>query len=580
MHRSFLERRKVTEDKQEGPQRRESFWRRVLVALVVGSSILVLLGFLVLQGMKWYGLAREPVLAETPAVISLPVTKSDDGRRLIGDCWIVRKDGILRMSLTGDAFTLGYCSAVLTQGFIEEQEKDLLRVVRQFVPSRIKLFLLKLFVLLRNRDLPSYVSREHQIEIYGVSRGYKDPFPEIGPLYHRLLNYHAAHDISHALMDNPLVGCTSFAAWGNHTLNGHLLLGRNFDFDAGRSFDTNKIVIRVQPEKGIGYISVAWPGMIGVVSGINDERIAVTVNAARSSDVRRIGTPVSLMVREIMQHASTLSEAVAIIEKSEVFVADSYLLADGKSGEAIVVEKTPARCSTLRTNGEYIVCSNHFRTDLLKDDEANKKYMTEGTTIDRLNRMETLVRSSAGRLTPERAAEILRDREVPGGVRAGMGNAAAINMLVATHSVIIDATEGVIWVSAGPHQLGAYLPFSLGAFDEPGGYPIIPGDPMLFDGSYERYVKSRALASRAEKLARNGRNPEAKALLWKAESYNPDFYLPYMLLGRIAFTEHDWPRSKELLIGAERRYPPYVSERSSIRDMLSQMGGETESSHP
>lgn len=580
MHRSYWGRRKMTEDKQERAQRRGFSWRKVFAVLIAGPAILLLLGFALLEGMKWYGLAEEPVLAEIPAVISLPVTESDDGRRRIGDNWIVRRDGILRMSLSGDPFTLGYCNAVLTQEFIEEQERDLLRVIRQFVPSEIKLFMLKIFVLLRNKDLPSYISPESRLEIYGVSRGYKDPFPEIGPLYHRLLNYHAAHDISHAVMDNPLVGCTSFAAWGSHTLNGRLLLGRNFDFDAGRSFDINKIVMRVRPEKGIGYISVAWPGMIGVVSGINDERIAVTVNAGQSSDVRRIGTPVSLMVREIMQHASTLSEAVEIIEKSEVFVADSYLLADGKSGEAVVVEKTPARCSTLRPDGEYIVCSNHFRTELLKDDEANKKYMVEGTTVDRLNRLETLIRSSAGRLTPELAAEILRDREAPGGVSAGMGNAAAINMLIATHSVIIDVTEGVIWVSAGPHQLGAYIPFSLDAFDEPGEYRVIPGDPMLLDGSYERYVKSKELISRAEKLTKTGKNSEAKEALREAESYNPDFYMPYMLLGRIAFAENDWPRARELLLEAERRYPPYAFERASIRDMLSQMSGEPENSHP
>jgi tetratricopeptide (TPR) repeat protein len=153
-------------------------------------------------------------------------------------------------------------------------------------------------------------------------------------------------------------------------------------------------------------------------------------------------------------------------------------------------------------------------------------------------------------------------------------------MLVATHSVIIDVTKGVIWVSAGPHQLGAYIPFSLDSFDEPSGYSVIPSDTMLSNGSYERYVKSKELISRAEKLTKTDQNPEAKELLREAESLNPDFYMPYMLLGRIAFAERDWPRARELLLEAERRYPPYAFERASIRDMLSQMSGEPENSHP
>ena len=118
---------------------------------------------------------------------------------------------------------------------------------------------------------------------------------------------------------------------------------RNFDFNAGRCFDENKIVIYFEPDKGLKFISVAWPGMIGVVSGLNEAKIAVTINAANSSDSRKVGTPVSLVLRDVMQHASTIEEAVDIIAKSKVFVSDSYLIADGKTNRAVVLEKTPER---------------------------------------------------------------------------------------------------------------------------------------------------------------------------------------------------------------------------------------------
>jgi len=65
--------------------------------------------------------------------------------------------------------------------------------------------------------------------------GCGDAHPEEGPYYNRLLNYHAAHDVSYMMIDNPLVsraGCTAFGAWGPETSNGHLITGRNFDWEA------------------------------------------------------------------------------------------------------------------------------------------------------------------------------------------------------------------------------------------------------------------------------------------------------------------------------------------------------------
>ncbi len=244
----------------------------------------------------WYCTAQEPKLLVTPPILKESLVR-DGEHAVIGKSWIAKKDGIIRMYLEGDPFTLGYCNAKLTQDYMQQQEESLYHVVQQFVPSKVKLWLLIQYVYWMDRNLPSYVTPDYQMEIYGLSRCYADPFPGTAPLYHRILNYHAAHDISHAVMNSPLMGCTSFAAWGRKTNDGHLLVGRNFDFNPGRWFDENKIVIKVKPDRGLGFISVAWSGMAGAVSGINDAHIAVAINGAPSSPPHTIGTPASLVMR-------------------------------------------------------------------------------------------------------------------------------------------------------------------------------------------------------------------------------------------------------------------------------------------
>jgi len=518
--------------------------------------------------------AQPPRISPLPPIVRENVVRSGDYLR-IGESFLREKDGILRAKLVGDPYTRGFSIGRLAQPYIESQEVEFVSAIREHVPNAAALWLLKVYVTIRNRHLPEFVSMDDQIELAGYVSAYEDKFAYIGPAFHRKLNYHAAHDIGHALIDNPLVGCTSFAAWGGHTTDGHLIMGRSFDFDVARSFDTNKVVYFIQPEKGLSFIYVAWPGMIGVVSGMNEARIAVTLNAGQSDDVRTIGTPVALVAREVMQNASSLEEAVAIIRDSTMFVSESFLLADGKSGRAIVVEKSPLRCEVRQPEGERIICANHFLSETFQKDKRQLDYLAEGTSTVRFDRMNTLVDSSRGKLSPEVAASILRDRVVPGHEGPVVGNPAAINMLAATHAVVFDVTDGVIWVSAAPHQLGQFVPFGLDDFEDPAGRAIIPADPMLSDGEYERYQQSQAQIDAARSLFKKGQLDTAIDACENARRLNPTDYQIYVLLAKIALKQGKTSAAADYVLQARGLHPAYGHERRELDELMKQINPPT-----
>jgi hypothetical protein len=435
-------------------------------------------------------LSPEPSVQET----QLPVLSQAQGKLTCGKSWLSKRDGIWQMYLEGDPFLIGYSSARLTNGLMRNFEDDFVGLIQKKVPSVFLRRILKEYVVIRLRHLPDFIDDESKLELFGMSRGFTDNHPEIAPFYDRLEDYHAAHDVSHFILDLlpssvSWDGCTAFAAWGAHTADGHLLTGRNFDFEGGTDFDKDKIVIFFKPDRGYGFISVSWPGMMAVVSGMNEKRIYVSINAGSSGDNRSVGTPSCFVVRKVLQYASSLDEAVSIISQAQVFVSDSFLVADGNSGTAVVVEKSPGRMGIRRAPGDWIVCANHYLTPVLARDPKNLSYMAHSSTLDRQKRMEELVSAAAGRLDIFTAAAMLRDR----GEKYNAGDGAdpkAINPLIATHSVIGDVTAGILWVSRGPHQLGEYVPFGVKDFGAQVHQPLIPADPFLLDGRYERYLKS------------------------------------------------------------------------------------------
>lgn len=557
----------MSDDDHSSKQKKPSRLKKLLKFALAAFALFIIALVIASYAIDYAYVLVPPELASTPEILSHKLLVEGGITRLDGN-WLEKKDGLLRMRLEGDPFELGYANARLTQEYIKQQETEFLDVIRSFVSDDWKLWLLKKFIVVRNRGLDTCISREHLIEIYGLSLGYEDPFPEIGPLYHRLVNYHAAHDIGHALIDNPLIGCTSFAAGGPYTADGHLWLGRNFDFDAARCFDENKIVMLFEPDEGLSFISVGWPGLIGVVTGLNEERIFAAVNAARSADKKRIGTPVSLVLRKVMQEAASLEEAIEIIRTAEVFVTDSYLVADGETGRAAIVEKTPARCSVVEMREEFLVSANHFLSKELASDAANQRQMDTGTTMARYNRMEDLVEQYKGRLDAATIARIMRDRSVAGIGEAGLGNEASISGLVATHSVIVDLTAGVLYVSVSPHQLGAYVPFSLSLFDKPTSALAIPADDILSDGRYEAYLLSREKLAAARKCLDGGDSKTAAELAAQAADGNPGHWEPYLLLGEAALAAGDPALAVKHLEAAQSAWPPFKSERDEVATLL------------
>jgi len=511
-----------------------------------------------------------PPIADSGA-LQMQRLQVDSNLYTIGPNWLHKSSsGLFEMYTSGPAFERGVVNGKLSQELVVSQEQAFTHQIKKMIPGEGYLRFLKYVVGFMNRDLPEHVTDEYKQEIYGISRSASDSFNWIGDKYSRQLNYHAAHDIGHALQNLMLVGCTSFAAWDGKTENGAMLIGRNFDFWVGDEFARNKIVAFVAPEKGHKFAFVTWGGFIGVVSGMNEKGLTVTINAAKSSIPKGAATPVSLLAREILQYAGNIDEAVAIAHKRKMFVSESFLIGSARDHKTVVLEKTPDTLAVYDPAADAVQCANHYQSTLLKNQDLNQEQMASSASVYRYARLQELLLQQYP-LSPAGAARVLRDYKGKGGADIGMGNEKALNQFIAHHSVIFMPDSLRMWVSTDPWQLGAYICYDLRKVFQPGFRPAagseiadtqynIAADTLLLSSDFQRFLKFRQAKMRwmDKEPVRVGDFIEN----------NPSYYDAYRLTGDFWMQRRQYSKARNAYEDALRHEIATEQERTAIQKKI------------
>ncbi|MFP3596212.1 C45 family autoproteolytic acyltransferase/hydolase [Chryseobacterium sp. SIMBA_029] len=463
------------------------------------------------------------------------------------------KQQLWELYIKGNPLQLGYNNGALTQKLMQQQEEIFFSKVEGFVPSKFKQKLLRGFLKWYNRKMYLNVREDYQAELYGMSQYSSDRYDFIAPKYLRSLYLHGAHDIGHAMQDLAVVGCSSLAVWNENTEDGDLLIGRNFDFYVGDDFAKNKLVELVEPEQGIPYLSVSWPGMIGVVSGMNKEGITVTINAGKSKIPLTAKTPISLVTREILQYAKNIEEAIAIAKKRKVFVSESILVGSAHDRTAVIIEVSPNNFGVYKVqNSSKIFCTNHFQSEAYKNDKRNQKHILESHSEYRYEKLQELVQENK-KLTPEKMAALLRDKSGLKDEKIGYGNEKAINQLLAHHAVIFSPEKRLVWVSSNPYQLGEFVCYDLNTiFSEnrlkKGEFAVsalnIPKDPFVNSADFKNYEAYKKLSSTIEEAIDHKKESLTDDFIRQYQSLNPDLWLVYEQAGRYYFNRKEYQKAK------------------------------------
>lgn len=479
------------------------------------------------------------------------------------------KSGLYELYVEGAPFERGVINGKLTKELVVRQEDYFTEQIAKIVPNSFYRSFLKYFVAWFNRDLDKNITEEDKEEIYGVSKSASDKYKYIGSNYQRLLNYHAAHDIGHAMQNMALVGCTSFGTWDARSQDSTMIIGRNFDFYVNDDFSHDKIVAFYNPSQGYKFMTITWGGFIGAVSGMNIQGLSVTINSDKTRIPSGAATPVSLVAREILQYAKNINEAVAIAKKRKMFVSESFLVASANDKKAVVIEKTPDTLDVYDPNTNFILCANHFQGSTLKGSKENIEQLYNSASVYRYKRLTELL-NNAGKNTVQKTINILRDTKGLNNANIGMGNEKALNEFIAQHSIVFEPQKLKVWVSTSPWQLGQFVCYDLNKVFALQGMKKdqeicnadenIAPDTMINGQAFKKFIAYRNIRQRIN----DGKKVDPDSLIIN----NPQYYNAYVAAGDYSFNQKDYTKALHFYQGGLTKVIATKSEEAYIRQRI------------
>ncbi len=508
--------------------------------------------------------------------VAIPPLELQAPGKITGKWFPRKKYGLNHVFLWGSPFERGYTYGSFTKELLLRQEDSLVDKFNGFFPSRA----LQLGLLLGAKrwfwGIESFLDPEWLREMHGVSLSAPGKYDSFADPYTRQLAYHGLHEIGQMFVDygSEGFGCTVL---GVPSGNGWLI-GRNFDFEGGRIFDEEKILKWVFPEKGIPFVSVIWAGMVGAVTGVNAKGVYISLNAAGSRDFARLGTPSTFILLKALETAATAEEAVEVFRKYSTIITEIFVAA-GPGSPLYVIEKSPKRFF-VHAHREPWAVANHLVDPGWAGDSINDFRREALTSAPRFERGLAIVRE----IEKQRIAQPLafrehgvewmlagiRDKTIDGKEKIYPGNRASIDALIATHAVIFDTREGMLYVGTGPSLTGEFLGYDLAkSFQE--RRPVLRGElPPDTDVSREGYAKIKSDLQIYSQIIGNPKAIDCAAekerlIALKAGS---EHYLKYMAIAAIEDQCKGRGLGKASWLKASELKPAFEKERQLIKRNL------------
>jgi isopenicillin-N N-acyltransferase-like protein len=238
--------------------------------------------------------------------------------------------------------------------------------------------------------------------------------------------------------------CTAVASTPEAALDRHIRVAQDWDWHPDMA--GGLILSVVHRAEGQDVITLTEAGMVGKI-GINASGLAMCMNLLTSDwDHAGPAVPMHIILRHILDQATTVAEAIAILQEVPRSTSCNHLLAD--AGGAIAdFEATPGGQRVLRPNSGVLVHANHCTDPVLYPHDT--MVLEDRETELRNDRIQLL--AEAEPIGEARMFAMLADHETARPICVHKNaDDAFIDQVETVAAIVFDLTAGTIDLADGP----------------------------------------------------------------------------------------------------------------------------------
>jgi hypothetical protein len=322
-----------------------------------------------------------------------------------GAGWLESIDGHLVLHLKGTPYEMGYQHGALLKNHVRE---NMTFIMDELSSPAV--------------ELPGGWKFNPRSALRGIAAFQRQHVPDA--YYQELDGLAAGAEIPR---DKVLIGnfvpefmhCSGFAIANSATNDGTLYHGRVLDYAINWRLQEHAVLVVAEPDGGIPFVNVTYAGFIGSVTGMNARHVSIGEMGGGGYGHWN-GVPMAVLVRQVLEHADDLDEAIATFRDQPRTCQYFYVIADAKSNRAVGME------------------ASWNRFELIQPGEANRLLPTpvEECVLlsagDRYDELARRVATGHGTFTAESARRLM-DRPV----------AMQSNL----HSVLFEPATLRLWVA-------------------------------------------------------------------------------------------------------------------------------------
>lgn len=192
-----------------------------------------------------------------------------------------------------------------------------------------------------------------------------------------------------------LFHCSGFALFGDATSGGRMFHGRILDYLRGVGLEQSAVVMVIKPEKANAWVNISYAGFVGSVTAMNEKQVAIGEMGGRGQGDWD-GKPMAQLVREVMERANTIDEAIEIMRKGPRTCEYYYVISDAKSRRAVGIAATPTKFDVVSAGKSYPQLPHAIKDAVLMS--ADERYL----------RLVERVKENYGRIDADAARDLMK----------------------------------------------------------------------------------------------------------------------------------------------------------------------------